>query len=77
MSEDTIRILSNREMINEDLIERLEAALEKASEGNVEGFCLVILSDKIDNIGHFDDRLRMIGALFLALIKTADMGGNQ
>lgn len=64
------RIVHRHEGIQKQLIEELEQALDQARQGMLEGFALVTVGEHINSYGHFDDRLRMIGALHMALSKA-------
>lgn len=73
----TLCIVSDKQRIKEGLISELEHALARAKDGDIEGFCLVILSDSVEKFGFFEDRLRMLGALHLSLYEVSDLEGSS
>ncbi len=72
MEPQVVRVVDPREAIRDSLILALESALDRAKQGRIEGFAVVLLSDSVETCGDFTDRLQMLGALQMAVYRVAE-----
>ncbi len=72
MGQSVLRAVDPRETIRDSLILALESALDRAKQGRIEGFAVVLLSDSVETCGDFTDRLQMLGALQMAMFRVAE-----
>lgn len=67
-----LKIVHCNDRLRDDVVAHLEDALIRARAGEIEGFALVLLTNTVETVGSFNDRLRMLGALQMAIHRTTE-----